>query len=154
MLESLERHPMLSASISKDKSIEELEGRRWPAPPEGSTSLVRGVHALRRRAIEDLSVEDLRRLIGQDVGLQWLLPVALDLFRATAPQEAETGWFDDDLLSAVLTRNADTWRSAPRLARHLNETVGMLTDLSPHLREEVRAFRSASSDALQGRTGP
>ncbi|MFF3361492.1 contact-dependent growth inhibition system immunity protein [Streptomyces misionensis] len=139
---------MLSEFISKEKSIEELEGHRWPEPTGNSTSLVRGVHELRRRAIKDLSAEDLRRLVGQDIGLQWLLPVALDFLRATAPQEAETGWYDDDLLSAVLTRNAETWRNAPELARHLNETVNMLTDLSPYIREEVEAFRSALSDVL------
>ncbi|WP_257033686.1 contact-dependent growth inhibition system immunity protein [Streptomyces sp. Ag109_G2-15] len=139
---------MLSDFVDKDRSIEELEGRRWPAPPEDGTPLVRGVHELRRRAVKDLSVEDMRRLIGQDVGLQWLLPVALDFLRETAPQEAATGWYDDDLLSAVLTRKTTVWRDAPQLARHLDETVGMLTDISPYIRREVEDFRAALSDVL------
>ncbi|MFD5709007.1 contact-dependent growth inhibition system immunity protein [Streptomyces pharetrae] len=63
---------MLSDFFDKGKSIEELEGVRWPPPPSDSTSLVRGVHALRKRPVRELSVEDLRRLIGQDVGLPWL----------------------------------------------------------------------------------
>ncbi|OSZ55962.1 hypothetical protein OQI_35615 [Streptomyces pharetrae CZA14] len=58
-------------------------------------------------------MEDLRRLIGQD--------------------EALTGWYDDDLLSAVLTRKAPVWRESPAWARHLNQTVGMLTELSPYI---------------------
>ncbi|MFE1862182.1 contact-dependent growth inhibition system immunity protein [Streptomyces anandii] len=140
---------MLADFVEKDRSIEELEGDRWPEPPEDSTSLVRGVHALRRRPIKALGVEDLRRLIGQDVGLRWLLPVALDILRKTAPDEAVTGWYDDDLLSAVLTRKESVWRSAPELATHLDETVTMLTDLSPYIQREVDDFRSSLSDLLR-----
>ncbi|MCZ0209097.1 contact-dependent growth inhibition system immunity protein [Streptomyces sp. UMAF16] len=93
-------------------------------------------------------MEDLRRLIGQDVGLRWLLPVALDHLRETAPQEAATGWYDDDLLSAVVTRAESVRREQPRLARHLDETVRMLTDLSSSIRHEVEGFRAALSDVL------
>ncbi|MFF4038716.1 contact-dependent growth inhibition system immunity protein [Streptomyces sp. NPDC001816] len=139
---------MLSDSVDKDRSIEELEGDRWPDPPRDGTSLIRSVHALRRRAIKELSVEDLRRLIGQDVGLRWLLPVALDFLRETAPQEAETGWYDDDLLSAVLTRKESVWRDAPQLARHLDETVRLLVDLSPYIQQEVEHYRASLSDVL------
>ncbi|MES9524789.1 contact-dependent growth inhibition system immunity protein [Streptomyces capoamus] len=47
-----------------------MKGDRWPDPPSDSTTLVRSVHELRRRAIKHLTVEDLRRLIAQDVGLR------------------------------------------------------------------------------------
>ncbi|GGP31351.1 hypothetical protein GCM10018980_65210 [Streptomyces capoamus] len=110
--------------------------------------MVRSVHELRRRAIKHLTVEDLRRLIAQDVGLRWLLPVALDFLRETAPQEAAAGWYDDDLLSAVLTRRESVWRNAPELARHLDETVRMLTDLSPCIQRKVDQFRTALPDVL------
>ncbi|MFG2934142.1 contact-dependent growth inhibition system immunity protein [Streptomyces achromogenes] len=90
----------------------------------------------------------MRRLIGQDVGLRWLLPVALDHLRETAPQEAATGCYVDDLLSAVVTRAESVWREQPRLARHLDETVRMPTDLSSSIRHEVEGFRAALSDVL------
>ncbi|MFF3918801.1 contact-dependent growth inhibition system immunity protein [Streptomyces sp. NPDC001852] len=139
---------MLSRSVDRNRSIEELERHRWPDPPPDSTPLVRSVHELRRRAIKDLTVEDLRRLVSQDVGLPWLLPVALDFLRETAPNEVETGWYDDDLLSAVLTRSEEVWREDPRLAIHLDETVRILTDLSPYIRREVDAFRATLADVL------
>ncbi|MGW2639442.1 contact-dependent growth inhibition system immunity protein [Streptomyces sp. NPDC001348] len=139
---------MLSDFVDREKSIEDLEEVRWPPPPGDSTSLVRGVHELRKRPVKDLSAEDLRRLIGQDIGLRWLLPVALDFLRETAPDEAATGWYDDDLLSAVLTRKEPVWRSSAEWARHLNETIAMLTDLSPYIQQEVDEFRTALSDLL------
>ncbi|WSQ11535.1 contact-dependent growth inhibition system immunity protein [Streptomyces sp. NBC_01231] len=129
-------------------SIEDLEGDRWPDPPADSTNLVRSVYELRRRPIGNLSVEDMRRLIGQDVGLNWLLPVALDFLRDTAPDEAVTGWYDDDLLSAVLTRKDSLWRTVGDLARHLNETVDMLTDVSDYIQRHVDDFRASLSDLL------
>ncbi|MCZ0209313.1 contact-dependent growth inhibition system immunity protein [Streptomyces sp. UMAF16] len=134
--------------MDRNSSIEELEGDRWPTPPGNSTTLVRRVYELRGRAIADLTVEESRRLIAQDIGLHWLLPVALDFLRETAPQEAAAGWYDDDLLSAVLSRRESVWRNAPQLARHLDGTVHMLTDLSPYIQREVEDFRANLSDVL------
>ncbi|MBZ9639855.1 contact-dependent growth inhibition system immunity protein [Streptomyces sp. PSKA30] len=139
---------MLSDFVNKEKSIEELEGDRWPDPPMDTTAMVWRVSELRRRPIKDLAVEDLRRLIGQDIGLRWLLPVALDFLRETAPEESVTGWYDDDLLSAVITRKEPVWRSTPELAQHLDETVRMLTDLSPYIQQAVDDFRRSLSDIL------
>ncbi|GAA3193208.1 MULTISPECIES: contact-dependent growth inhibition system immunity protein [Streptomyces] len=139
---------MLAESVDKEKSLEELEGVTWPDPPSDSTMLVRGVHELRKKPVKDLTVDNLRRLVGQDVGLRWLLPVALDFLRETAKEEGETGWYDDDLLSAVLTRKESTWRSFPKLARHLDGTVRLLSDLSPYLQRDVRHFRDALADIL------
>ncbi|MYU29732.1 MULTISPECIES: contact-dependent growth inhibition system immunity protein [Streptomyces] len=67
---------MLSDFVDRSRSIEELEGKRWPDPPTDSTNLVRSVYESRKRATKDLTVDELRRLITQDAGLQWLLPAA------------------------------------------------------------------------------
>ncbi|KES03371.1 hypothetical protein BU52_30905 [Streptomyces toyocaensis] len=139
---------MLAGFVDRGKSVEELEEVRWPDPPTDTTPLVRSVYELRKKPIKDLTVENLRRLVGQDVGLRWLLPVALDFLRETAREEETSGWFDDDLLSAVVTRKEEAWRSAPELARHLDETVRMLTDLSPYVQHDVSRFREALSDIL------
>ncbi|MEU3983950.1 hypothetical protein AB0F77_28370 [Streptomyces sp. NPDC026672] len=108
---------MLSDVVDKAKSVEDLEGVGWPEPPGASTSLVRGVHTLRKRPVE------------------------------ARPGGGPTGWYDD-LLSAVLTRKEPVWRSAPDWARHLNETVAMLTDVSPYLQREVDTFQAALTDLL------
>lgn len=59
------------------KSLSELEGNDWGDAPEGATLLIKRVHALRQKPIFDLSDEDLRLLLGQGEGLQWLVPIAL-----------------------------------------------------------------------------
>ncbi|MER5478982.1 contact-dependent growth inhibition system immunity protein [Streptomyces sp. NPDC002734] len=138
----------LSATVDTTRSLEELEGDRWPDPPSGSTALVRAVHALRKRPVRELAPEDMSRLITQDVGLRQLLPRALDHLRATAPREAGRFWLDDDLLFAVVTRRGEVWRDHPEWVRHLDDILRLLPELSPSLRPDVNAFRTAVADLL------
>lgn len=86
------------------------------------------------------------RLIGQEVGLPWLLPVALEILRDTAPEEAAGGFYDDDLLGAALTRGQGTWRERPELAEHLRGTLGMLTDLGEWVEPDAKRFLAMFSE--------
>ncbi|MEU4507045.1 contact-dependent growth inhibition system immunity protein [Streptomyces sp. NPDC024089] len=62
-------NPLVTASIDRRRSLEELERDRWQAPPPDATRLIATAHALRSRPVGTLTVEDLRLLIGQDIGL-------------------------------------------------------------------------------------
>ncbi|MEH0421099.1 contact-dependent growth inhibition system immunity protein [Streptomyces sp. B21-083] len=137
--------------FDRGSSLEELEDVRWPAPPADTTPMVRNVHELRRRPVGALEPHELARLIGQDVGLPWLLPLAVHILRDTAPKQAEGGWFDDDLLYAVVTRKPEVWTAAPQLAHELKETVAVLTDISRYVRQDIDAFLAAlpGDDASQ-----
>ncbi|WP_158299862.1 contact-dependent growth inhibition system immunity protein [Glycomyces paridis] len=64
------------------RTLEDLEGDDWGDSPAGATTLVSKVHALRRVPLGSLTVEHLRMLIGQRVGLDHLLPIALKVLRA------------------------------------------------------------------------
>ncbi|MFD5296964.1 contact-dependent growth inhibition system immunity protein [Streptomyces mutabilis] len=133
----------MSQPVDPTQSLERLEGQRWPEPPEDATPLVRAVHELRRRPVGDLRPDELARLITQDVGLPWLLPLAVRILRDTAPAQIAGGWYDDDLLYAVVTRKPQVWAQFPGLARELKATVETLVDLSRYVREEAAAFCAA-----------
>ncbi|MFE6727185.1 contact-dependent growth inhibition system immunity protein [Streptomyces californicus] len=60
-----------------------------------------------------LDAHELSRLIGQDIGVPWLLPIALDLLHRTAHDQSLSDFYDDDLLTAALTRRSHVWRSNP-----------------------------------------
>ncbi|MEV0170917.1 contact-dependent growth inhibition system immunity protein [Streptomyces sp. NPDC050803] len=128
------------------RSLEQLEGQRWPDPPDDTTHMVKNVHALRRRPIGTLEPHELARLIAQDVGLPHLLPAAVAHLRDTAPRQAAGGWYDDDLLHAVLTRRPEAWADAPDAARTFEETVSMLVGLSPELQRLADAFLSSRTE--------
>lgn len=130
----------MSQSVDRTKSLEQLDGERWGDPPADATSLVRTVHEWRRRPIGTLEPDELARLIGQDVGLPWLLPLAVEILRDEALKQPAGGFIDGDLLYAVVTRSSEVWMAHPELARELKGAVTLLTDLSAYEKREVEAF--------------
>ncbi len=128
----------MTRSRNRDRSLEELERDRWPAPPADATRLVATAHALRRRPIGELTVEDMRLLIGQDIGLPYLLPLALEVLRDNPMAEGDM--YEGDLLSAVLTRDQAVWTESPELRRELRAIVSELTDLPPDLQQKIERF--------------
>ncbi|AWW42932.1 hypothetical protein DN051_38150 [Streptomyces cadmiisoli] len=124
--------------MNHDRSLEELERDRWPVPPVDATRLVATAHALRRRPIGDLTVEDMRLLIGQDIGLPHLLPLALKVLRGNPMAEGEM--YEGDLLSALLTRHPTVWTESSSLGLELRMIVAGLTDLPAELQQQVDRF--------------
>ncbi|MFG2358331.1 contact-dependent growth inhibition system immunity protein [Streptomyces sp. NPDC048521] len=123
---------------NRDRSLEELEDDRWPAPSADATRLVATAHALRRKPIGALTVADMRLLTRQNEGLPYLLPLALEVLRLDPM--AEGHMYEGDLLAAVLTRSPEIWSTSPELGRELRLIVSDLSDLTPGLKHEVERF--------------
>lgn len=130
----------MSDRANHSKSLEQLDGEIWPQPPEDATSMVKNIHELRRRPIGTLEPHELARLIGQNIGLVWLLPLAVETLQEAAPGQAQGGFFDEDLLYAAVTRSPDVWKKTPELARELKSTLTKMTELSPYSEREVNQF--------------
>ncbi|MFD4656191.1 contact-dependent growth inhibition system immunity protein [Kitasatospora sp. NPDC058444] len=77
-------------------------------------------------------------LIGQNVGLAHLLPLAVEALRGDPLAEGDM--FEGDLLAAVLTRSAEVWREFPELGRDVRLIVSELADVPPALKREVEGF--------------
>ncbi|MFI5963387.1 contact-dependent growth inhibition system immunity protein [Streptomyces asoensis] len=131
----------MTVTIDLSRSLEELERDRWPAPPPDATRLIATAHALRSRPVGTLTVEDLRLLIRQDIGLAVLLPLAVEVLRDDPLAEGHMG--EGDLLRAVLTRASAIWSAHPELAKQLTDIVSGLSDLPPDLRSVVERFVDA-----------
>ena len=63
--------------IDKSKSLQEIEGDDW-GEPEVDTHLVAICHRLRRKPIKDFGIEDIRIMVGQQIGLELLVPLAIE----------------------------------------------------------------------------
>lgn len=61
------------------KSLESFEKKNWPAlnSDEGSY-LIKTCNSLRKKQIQDFTAEDLRIMIGQEIGLYFLIPSAIE----------------------------------------------------------------------------
>ncbi|MFE2628343.1 contact-dependent growth inhibition system immunity protein [Streptomyces sp. NPDC059374] len=123
---------------NRDRSLEELEHDRWPVPSDGETRLMATVRALRRKPLAALTAEDLRLLIRQDVGLPYLLPLAVEVLRIDPLAEGDL--YEGDLLAAVLTRRVEVWSRLPQVRREVHLIVAELAEVPPALKHEVRQW--------------
>ncbi|WP_405799239.1 contact-dependent growth inhibition system immunity protein [Streptomyces sp. NBC_01506] len=137
----------MNGTPDQGKSLEDLEGVSWPEVPQNATGLMRAVYAMRKRPIGSLSAHEMARMIGQDVGLPWLLPLALEILQDTAQEQSDGGFYDDDLLTAVLTRGSEIWRSFPDLVGEVKELLDILDDKSPYIQSSIRDFFEAIDDS-------
>ena len=110
-----------------DKSLQELEQSDWGEPTYDS-HLVTTVHRLRRAPLRQFSVEDLRIMIGQSVGLPYLVPLALQHVRKDPLAEGD--FYPGDLLKSMLTADSTFWRDHPEWRDEVREiATGTLTRL-------------------------
>ncbi len=86
----------------KSRSLEEIEDDRWGDPPADATRLISTAHALRTRPVGALDAEGLRLLISQQIGLDTLVPLALD--HVERNPLAEGDFYPGDLLDALMRR--------------------------------------------------
>lgn len=92
----------------KDKTLESLEKKMWPPiDNEEGSNLVKTCHALRKKQLRDFSVEDLRIMIGNNIGLEFLIPLALDVLKDNIL--AEGNLYEGDLLKSILTSDKKYW---------------------------------------------
>lgn len=92
------------------RTLEQLEGSTW-GEPNYPSHVVTECHRLRKIPVQDLTIEDLRLLIGQQKGLPWLVPLALA--QLTTNPLAEGNYYAGDLLVAVLQIKAEYWHENP-----------------------------------------
>src|SRR5262245_15590070 len=102
--------------FDRSKSLQQLEGEDWGEPTYDS-HLVTECHRLHRVALCDFTVEDLRITIGQGIGLEYLVPLAIEKLRENPLVEGAC--YPGDLLSNVLSADAAFWRAHPDLHEQL-----------------------------------
>lgn len=94
------------------RTLTDLEGKDW-GPPTYDSHLVTECHRLRHVPLKDLGVEDLGTLIGQEIGLPYLIPVAIDILR-------EDPWaggymYPGHLMKRVAEVPASYWTENPEM---------------------------------------
>jgi hypothetical protein len=102
--------------FDRSKSLQQLEGKDWGEPTFDS-HLVTECHRLHRIPLRDFTIEDLRITVGQDIGLEYLVPLALE--RLQENPFAEGAYYPCDLLVNVLGSDAKYWQSHPDHCKQL-----------------------------------
>lgn len=125
------------------KSIESLENDTWPAPSSDEGSyLIQTCHSLRKKPLNTFEIEDLRILIGQDISLPILMPLAIEVLSESILAEGDL--YPGDLLKSVLTSDAQFWVENKTLYRSMvslleaNDQIIKLADLSWSIKKDMK----------------
>lgn len=101
-----------------EDTLEQIENDYW-GDPTYSSYLVNTCHQLRKKTLKDFTVEDLRIMIGQNISLDILIPMAIERLKQNIL--AEGHFYPGDLLQNVLTADPGYWQKNPILHRKLSK---------------------------------
>lgn len=118
----------------KSKTLENLEKDFWGEPTYDS-HLVKTCHQLRKKPLNDFETEDLRIMIGQNIGLKYLIPLAFETLKDNI--FAEGDFYEGDLLKSVLTSDKKFWKKENKLLTELDK---LINDNKPSLKEREPEF--------------
>jgi hypothetical protein len=93
--------------VDERRTLQQLDGQDWGDPETAPTGMVARCLRLRRTPLNAISAGDLRLLIGQKIGLNVLIPKAIE--RVSRNPLVETEYYPGDLLSALLGVDGTYW---------------------------------------------
>jgi hypothetical protein len=124
-----------------NKSLEELEGISFEVTVFQS-SLILKCQELWRKKLKDFTIEDLRVMIGQKIGLKFLVPIALE---ALVPNPfVEGNHYIGDLLEQVLKVDKDFWNNNEDLLFELNEVIFLVKSTIDTISPLIKDYESPS----------
>ena len=103
------------------KSLQTLENHDFGDPKQAPTNMVKRCLELCTVPVNKFTVEDLRLMIGQQFGLTYLIPLALEHLSQDIFIEGD--YFPGDLLKNVLLVDNLFWKNHKDLWARLNELI-------------------------------
>lgn len=133
------RISLMTPERARRLTLDQLDPPAW-GEPDFDSGLVQTCHRLRRKPIGEFTVEDLRIMIGQKIGLRWLMPLALEVLERDPLAEGD--FFPGDLLSSALRSPVEFWAEEPGLRSRLSAVLERLDEAPDVLSVHIDAFRA------------
>jgi hypothetical protein len=105
----------------RNKSIETLEERSYGDPATAPTYLVKQCLTYVKLPVGNLNTEQLRMLIGQQIGLTYLIPLALDVLDKDILAEGD--FYPGDLLKNVVAVDVAFWKTNTELYNQVKKLI-------------------------------
>ncbi len=135
---------MVTINFDTNKSVEQLESSYWKDELKYQTGLIEKCHLYRKKPIGKLAIEEIRLLIGQNIALHYLIPVALNILKDNPFTGGD--FYPGDLLNNVLKSEVKYWKACPEqrsfLLQILQESEDRLIELrNKRLNETIKKFK-------------
>lgn len=109
------------------KSIEQLENDYWEDEIEFPSNLVINCHKYRKVPIKDLTIEQLRLLISQQIGTKYIIGVAIEELERDILAEGD--FYEGDLLFAISGLPTEFWTNKQTEFRTFKDLVERNSEL-------------------------
>lgn len=119
-----------------NKSLQDLENSDW-GEPKSDSSLEKKCLQLRRVPLRDLKGSDLLRLISQDIGIEYLIPLAIELLRVDPLADRDV--YPGSLLGALLEASNKYWDKNPNLREEVEKMYNKIL-INEKNDEDIRKY--------------
>lgn len=108
-------------SIDINKSLSQLEQKGWQdkVPNATDSFVIRNSYELYHKPLHEFDTEDLRFIIGQGVGLNYTVPMAIAVLKENL--FAEGDYYEGDLLKNVLNVSSKYWANHPEQKKEVEQ---------------------------------
>ncbi len=137
--------------FDRSKALQELENEDW-GEPNFDSHLVQECHRLSRVPLQDFTAENLRIMIGQNFGLDYLIPLAVEKLEENPLIEG--GFYAGDLLANVLRADSSFWSKFPELKSKVARIADDAFEISTITKIEFESIRDAFSSFIGTSASP
>ena len=128
--------------LDTNKSLSQLLGALTKDTTD-SSALATTCLTLYEKPLRDFTVENLRVMIGQNIGLEFLIPLAVELLQENPFVKGD--YYPGDLLSVVMQVEPGFWQTHQDFYWSVSEIVAGLPSLMSELIEVIRRFDALAS---------
>lgn len=114
----------MRTTVTAVTTIEQRERDVWADPGPDASNLVRRCTELRRKPLAEFTVEDLRIMLGQEIGVPALLPLAVQVVLRDPLAEGDS--YPGDLLANVLRLPEAAWSNLRAERKRLASVLAKL----------------------------
>ncbi len=126
---------MVEGVVWSNQTLTELEDDDWGEPTYQSYVVCTG-HRLRKKKLCDFTAEDLRFMLGQQISLSVLMPMAIDYLELVDPF-AGGDMNHGTLLFNALKVDQKFWQENPKLWYRMNVILVTLHSFHKFISEEL-----------------